>query len=231
MSTDSEHHNITNIVKMLSNRYEFDYTEAMEHLTLNDKSSVENIIDADNEQETMTIPTLFNHIKSLVKEHITKEQILSYRTDLGNTQVTERTIISVIKQILDNENICYTEAGSQQSKDFRNVGGIGLNVEIKKTDSTSIYFNDTCPSSDIYYIIFVTGGKSKSIKPQLLFLNGNDFVKESPWIYEYQRKLDLLKDEYARGTGKKKLTGIMSVYPRPTYRADIRIFLDSSKNL
>jgi len=203
----------------------------MEHLTLNEKNSVEHIKDSDNEEKTLTIPELFNHIKILVKEHITKEQILSYKTDLGNTQVTERTIISIIKQILDNGNICYTEAGSQQSKDFRNVGGIGLNVEIKKTDGTCIYFNDTCPNSDIYYIIFVTGGKSKSIKPQLLFINGNDFVKESPWIYEYQRKLDLLKDEYARGTGKKKLTGIMSVYPRPTYRADIRTFLDSSEHI
>ena len=38
----------------------------------------------------------------------------------------------MIKNILDKLNFRYTEAGSQQSKDFRNILNIGLNIEVKK---------------------------------------------------------------------------------------------------
>jgi hypothetical protein len=34
-----------------------------------------------------------------------------------------------------------------------------------------------------------------------------------------------LKDKYARGENKKQLTGIMSVYPRPTFKTSIASFL------
>lgn len=210
-----------NIVKSLSEKYDFDFIEAMEHLKICNEEL--------DKKEEKNIPELFNKITSLVKDNITKEKLTSYMTKSGNTQTTERSVITDIKEIFDNNNISYEEAGSQQSKDFRKVYGIdGFDIEIKKTDTTNIYFNDTCPNSGIYYIVFVTGAKNKKIKPQLLFINGEEFVKDSPWIYEYQRKIDKLKDKYARGENKQKLSGIMSVYPRPTYKADIRSFLDVS---
>jgi len=70
-----------------------------------------------------------------------------------------------MREIFDSMELSYEEAGSQQSKDFRNVGGIGLNIEIKKTDNPIIYFNDTCPNKDIFYVIFFTGKEYKR-KPE-----------------------------------------------------------------
>jgi hypothetical protein len=139
-------------------------------------------------------------------------------------------VIEKIREVLVSLELSFEEAGSQQSKDFRNVGGIGLNLEIKKTDNPIIYFNDTCPSKDIYYVIFFTGKEykrtpDKNILPQLLYINGEEFVRDSPWINTYIDELSALKDKYARGPNKKNLAGIMEVYPRPTFKANIAKFL------
>jgi len=173
---------------------------------------------------------LFSSISAQVLKCMSSDFIKSTRTDKGNTQISERGVISKMKEIFTEMGLVFNEAGSQQSKDFRNVGGVGLNIEIKKTDSFTVYFNDTIPSKDIYYIIIFTGKEykreiEKNIKPQLLFLNGSRFVEGSEWILDYLSKLTALKDEFARGSNKKKLPGIMSVYPRPTFKADISSFL------
>lgn len=173
---------------------------------------------------------LFDKIKEFVSASVTTEFILSTKTLKGNTQSSERVVITKIKEVLDSMGLSYTEASSQQSKDFRNVGGIGLNIEMKKTDTDTIYFNDTCPTADIYYILIYTGKEYKrktenNVKPQICYVNGNDFLKDSPWIAEYISEITALKDKYARGKNKKQLTGIMSVYPRPTFKASIACFL------
>ena len=173
---------------------------------------------------------LFSSISSQVLKYMSSEFIKSTRTDKGNTQISERSVILKMKEIFTEMNLAFDEAGSQQSKDFRNVGGVGLNIEIKKTDSATVYFNDTLPSKDIYYIIIFTGKEykreiKKNINPQVLFLNGSQFVEGSEWILDYLSKITALKDEFARGSNKKKLPGIMSVYPRPTFKADISSFL------
>jgi hypothetical protein len=178
----------------------------------------------------MTTKALFEIIQSRLTANITLDFIKSIRTVKGNTQNSEREVIKKIKEVLTEMELTYTEASSQQSKDFRNVGGIGLNIEVKKTDNTTIYFNDTCPSADIYYIIAYTGKEykvkfEKNIPPQLCFLNGSQFLVDAPWIADYIAELTILKDKYARGSNKKQLPGIMSVYPRPTFKADISSFL------
>ena len=178
----------------------------------------------------MSAQVLFQAIKTRMLSVVSTEFIKSTRTAKGNTQVSERIVITKMKEIFDEMGLTYQEAGSQQSKDFRNIGGIGLNIEIKKTDNTTIYFNDTCPAEDIYYIILFTGKEfkrqvEKNIPAQLCFLNGIEFLVDAPWIAEYVAELTALKDKYARGANKKQLTGIMSVYPRPTFKADISSFL------
>lgn len=175
---------------------------------------------------------LFEFIQEKLNIFINPEFILTTKTEKGNTQVKERIIIDKIKTVLNESNIDYKEAGSQQSKDFRNVGNIGLNIEIKKTDNSTIYFNDTCPCGDIYYIIFYTGKKykrhtKKNIQPQLIYLNGNEFLEDCEWLEDYKRDIETLKDKYGRGENKKLLTGIMEVYPRPTYKANISKFIIS----
>ena len=174
---------------------------------------------------------LFAQIKKRMEAVLTPEFISSTKTVKGDTQKCERVVIQKIKEVLDEMTLTYTEASSQQSKDFRNVGGIGLNLEIKKTDSPSIYFNDTCPAAEIFYMVLFTGKEykreiEKNIPPQVCYINGAEFLKDAEeWIEEYKVNITALKDKYARGENKKKLTGIMSVYPRPTYKADISSFL------
>jgi len=182
-----------------------------------------------------TPESLFDRIKTKLNTGgINNEFIQSIKTQHGNTQVSERIVIAMFKEILTSMNLSFVEASSQQSKDFRNVGGINLNIEVKKTDSPSVIFNDTCPTIDIYYVILFTGTeykspKRKNIPPKLLYLNGEEFTKDSPWLSEYIAEITALKDKYARGENKKKLKGIMAVYPRPTFRADISGFLKNNE--
>jgi len=178
----------------------------------------------------MTQQALFDQIKQRMNEEVNEEFIKSTKTEKGNTQVSERVVIEKIRQVLTSLSLTFEEAGSQQSKDFRNVGGIGLSVEVKKTDNPTIYFNDTCPCKDIYYIIFFTGKEykrtpEKNVLPCLLYINGEEFIKDSPWIVDYIAELTALNDKYARGENKKRLAGIMEVYPRPTFKANISRFL------
>ena len=124
----------------------------------------------------MNHKALFERVTNKLDEVVNEEFIKSTKTENGNTQISERVVIEKIRQVLLSLEITFEEAGSQQSKDFRNVGGIGLNIEIKKTDNPVIYFNDTCPSKDIYYVVFFTGKEykrtpEKNILPKLLYIN------------------------------------------------------------
>ena len=179
---------------------------------------------------------LFNRITKELDEQVGEEFIKSTKTEKGNTQVSERVVIEKLRVILTGMELSFEEAGSQQSKDFRNVGGIGLNIEIKKTDNPVVYFNDTCPNKDIWYIIFFTGKEYKrkpenNIPAKLLYINGEEFIKDSPWLDEYIQEITALKDKYARGAAKKQLAGIMEVYPRPTFKGNISRFLRVSEEV
>jgi hypothetical protein len=173
---------------------------------------------------------LFQNITNELSKYITQEFIMTTRTEKGNTQACERIIIQKICEVLDAMALSYKQAGSQQSKDFRNVGDIDLDIEVKKTDNMKVFFNDTCPSEKIFYVIFFTGKEykktpEKNIPGKLLFMNGEEFVKDSPWIEDYIQEITRIKDKYGRGENKKCLEGIMEVYPRPTFKADISKFL------
>lgn len=170
-------------------------------------------------------PSILEEIQNLLKKNIDKNFIESLKTKKGNTQNAERIYIKKIKDIFDENDITYEEAASQQSKDFRNINKTELNLECKKTDSLTIYFNDTCPNKDINYCIIFTG--NKKIPPQLVFINGQKIVETSmPWIDDYTRELTILKDKYCRGENKKNLCGMMEVYARPTYKANIECLLE-----
>lgn len=228
---------IETVVRILSDKFNLIYEEAIqvvrnaleqEQSESNTTQEQEQNREEELEELDLKQKEMFDFITRQVQSEISADRIQCYKTSKGDTQKTERDVINDIKSILDTNQIAYKEAGSQQSKDFRNVGNIGLNIEIKKTDSFNIYFNDTCPSKSIYYIIFFTGKKTKkyTIPPQAICINGHEMVKDSPWVYEYQLKLEQLKNQYARGPNRKALPGIMSVYPRPTYKADISCFLN-----
>ena len=163
-------------------------------------------------------------IQYLLEKNISKDFIEGLKTKNGNTQNAERIYIQKIKDIFDENDIIYEEASSQQSKDFRNINNTGLNLECKKTDSKTIIFNDTRPNKNIYYCIIFTG--NKTYPPQLVFINGQEILETSmPWIEDYTREVTLLRDKYCRGENKKNLCGIMEVYTRPTYKANIECLL------
>jgi len=174
------------------------------------------------------MPDLFKIITTAVKGKFNIEYLRGLKTINGNTQSVERTIINDIKHIFLDLNISFDEAGSQQSKDFRNVGDEKINIEIKKTDGFTIMFNDTCPSRDIYYIILFSGTNYKkkiNIEPQVLCLNGEIFLHDTLWLQEYKTNIQHLVELYGRGENKKHLGGCISVYPRPNYSANIRHLL------
>ena len=176
---------------------------------------------------------LFKAICAKVDSFVTRDFINSTKTCTGNTQTSERQIIQKVREVLDELQLSYTEAGSQQSKDFRNIDDVGLNIEIKKTDTNMVYFNDTCPSEDIYYIVFVTGKEFKRkpcIPAMCLYVNGLEFTKDSPWLAEYITWIEEGKNKFARGENKKALPGIMEVYPRPTFKANISSFIQEKIN-
>jgi len=163
-------------------------------------------------------------------------EIKDIKTKNGNTQNSERITINIIKNILDKLNFSYTEAGSQQSKDFRNILNIGLNIEVKKTDGFNVFFNDTCPSPDIYYIIIFTGKnyvRQKNITPQFIFINGYNLIKDDIYFLYgkdgYKADIEYMKNKWNRKGMKQNACKFkhMSVNPRPTYQTDIKYLLDS----
>lgn len=181
---------------------------------------------------------LISKCKHAFESEITQEWIRSLRTQEGNTQKVERIIISRKKEILDGLGLKYSEAGSQQSKDFRNIRDpanpeINFDLEVKKADSLHIFFNDTRPCDEIEYAIYFTGKiykKKADIPAQLIWVNGGVFLRDTEdWLDDYTSEIENMKNKYSRGENKKKLGGILSVYPRPTYQADISSLITQSE--
>lgn len=176
---------------------------------------------------------IFSKIRCCVIQKMDENIINSLKTCNGDTQKTERKSISYIKECIDSLNYSYEGAGSQQSKDFRNICQIGLHIEVKKTDSRSVFFNDTLPSSDIFYIILFTGTdykKKTNIPPKIIFINGYELCKKDLYLLvDYKKDMEYMKNKWARKgqSGNAKKFKHFSVYPRPTYKTDISYLLDS----
>lgn len=107
----------------------------------------------------------FAKILSNVRMCMTKafnDRIMS-KTKNGDTQVAERTYISIIRAVLKQMGYEFEEAPSQQPYDFRvkMADGSTLFLEAKKTDGKTVYFNDTCPCEKAFYIVIFTGKECK----------------------------------------------------------------------
>lgn len=178
----------------------------------------------------MNISNHFNKIYLHSRKQFKTINISKLKTSSGNTQISERICISTIQQTLDTLGYEYTTAGSQQPYDFRvkiyneeKTENETLLLELKKTDSQCVYFNDTCPCEKAYYIVLFTGKQYKTkdnIPPCLFGINGSEFIEHDHWIADYAEELNALKQKY------KTMGTIMSVYPRPTYKANIKFLFN-----
>lgn len=201
------------------------------------KEIMEGIINSIEENINPIVNT-FNNIKECVIKKIKYSDVASLKTTDGNTQNTERKSISLIRDCLSELSYSFNEAGSQQSKDFRNINNIGLDIEIKKTDGYTIYFNDTLPNKNIYYIILFTGKNFKknnieNIPPQIIFINGLDLIDEDLELaLEYQKDIEQMRDKWSRKKkgGNALLFKYMSVCPRATYKTSIKHLLNSPQS-
>lgn len=166
---------------------------------------------------------IYKKVDKLYQNSISNQNLKTIR---GNTQNSERNSIILVKKILDELSINYKEASSQQSKDFRIeiLKDVYLNIEIKKTDSKNVFFNDTMPNDDIYYIILFTG--NKTIRPKCIGINGYELIKNDLWILEYEKELQKIKEKYC-GINSIVRKHNIKVYPRPTYQSNIGYLLNN----
>ena len=184
---------------------------------------------------------LFNTIVGTLRSNVSYDFLKKSKTQSGNTQLAERDIIRVVREILQMLELTFTEASSQQPYDFRirlpgyetfqpteeqiRNGDIFVEeqmamllLEVKKTDSNTIYFNDTCPNKLVNYLIIYTGKIFKTkpeILPAIYSINGSEIIATSPWLLDFKGDIDALREKY------RETEGIMTVYPRPTYKANM----------
>lgn len=172
-------------------------------------------------------------LRNCIENNISYKDVMSLKTINGNTQGIERLSINLIRNCLTKLNYDFVEAGSQQSRDFRNICNIGLDIEVKKTDGYTVHFNDTLPNENINYIIIFTGKQfkiKKNIQPQILFINGLDLIKDDIELaLQYQQEINNMRDIWSRKhkKGNAVLFKYMSVCPRATYKISIKHLLNS----
>jgi hypothetical protein len=174
-------------------------------MTLNSSLPINNDIGQSKDEVTVQ-EHLFNQIKVNIQKKLqTDEFFIGMKTKSGRTQESEGYSIRGVRGVLEEMDLTFTMASSQQPIDFRNVGGIGLSIEVKKTDSNQIMLNDTVPNPDVYYIIFVA--KKKDIR----FLRGDQFIDDidRQHLQELQERIIKLR-VWCKSTFRKNL----SFYPR-----------------
>lgn len=188
------------------------------------------------EHNTCILQSVFSEFKNEIRKQqifkiIAKEVINKFETNdnlytkiitkKGNTQDAESKYIDIIVDVLNDQGISFSKAGSQQPYDFRNVasnlGIYDMNIEVKKSDSYTIKCNDTCPSSKCYYIIILTKYK------KIICINGYDLLGGCTWVYDYLEDVNNLKQKYKKDKNQKN--GPVSVYPRPNIDINVKQFL------
>ena len=163
---------------------------------------------------------------------ISNSKLIKCKTINGDTQCAEKPSINLVSEVLHNLNYSYKKAGSQEPKDFQNIKNMNLNIEVKKTDGYTVYFNDTLPNKDVYYVIIFTGkvfSRKKNVPPQFIFINGFDLIfKDIYHLYEYKDDINGMRDKWSRKgkNNKANLFKTFSVCPRATYKTDIKHLLN-----
>jgi len=162
--------------------------------------------------------SIINKIFCEVVKKFNNDVFKEIKTKKGQTQLSEKKYSNILEKIFENLIIDYVKVGSQTPYDYiLNIDKLKIYLEVKKTDNITIIFNDTKPTSGIYYILICTK------KQQILFVDGKEFESNDKDVIEFEEELKKLKDRFV---GKK--LGKLEVYPRPTFRSNINFLLDKA---
>jgi hypothetical protein len=147
-------------------------------------------------------------------------RIRSFATVKGDTQQSERRSIAYVTSVLDALGVTYEHAGSQQPKDLRNVGGIGLSIEIKTANGTTSCLNDTAPQAGTYYIFFHTTNprSQRPVRlPQVVSCEGSDMIQpeDIEWVATLTAAIQELRTSYGKGDARKRR---LTAFPRCNYQ-------------
>lgn len=127
----------------------------------------------------------------------------------GNTQALERHYNEIFSSILDEMDLVYTRAGSQQPVDYivhHPADPVcDIPIELKRTSGSKIMCNDTYPKQDVYYIIIHE-------KRGVRWCKGIDLVRsdDPDKIIQYSTELDKLRKTFSKN-------GNIAMYARPNF--------------
>lgn len=127
----------------------------------------------------------------------------------GNTQALERHYNEIFSSVLEEMDLVYTRAGSQQPVDYivhhPSDPAHDVPIELKRTSSTKIMCNDTYPKEDIYYIII---HEKKGVRG----CKGLDLVRlnDPERIRQYSAELEKLRQTFTK-------EGNVAMYARPNF--------------
>lgn len=165
-----------------------------------------------------------------IKEHFHKfyqGDIELLKTEGGATQAAAADAEGIVASMLSDMGLSSERAKSQDSKDFRNVGNTGLDIEVKKTDSNVTIMNDTCPDETIHYIIFCTAARIKKKTATVLFMNGEELIN-APCEQKLQESLQRIAESEARHKAvikaEKENLGNLELYIRTRHSVKIGEF-------
>lgn len=158
----------------------------------------------------------------ITKRLLEKRDLLISGTKMGKTQASGTKAEEKVKEVLDELNLYSESAPSQQHRDFRNIGHIGLDIEVKKSDKGIIKCNDTRPPEDVFYIVFLyqNSGKSSKNKPCIWFGTGDEicYGKMDRDVHEEQLEFALNETWKAHLVEVKRFNAEtktnLSTYPR-----------------
>ena len=146
-------------------------------------------------------------------------RIRSFATIRGNTQESERRRMRYIVSVLDRLGLSYEHAGSQLPKDLRNVGGIGLPIEVKSANGTTACCNDTVPQPGTFYVFFHTtnpASRSPTRLPQVVACEGSEMIApdDVEWIADLAAAIARLRAAYGKGAARRRR---LTAFPRCNY--------------
>tara|TARA_B110000971_G_C19947050_1_gene471546 strand:+ start:83 stop:646 length:564 start_codon:yes stop_codon:yes gene_type:complete len=150
----------------------------------------------------------------ITKRLLAKGGLLISGTKKGMTQASGTKAEEKVKEVLDELNLYSERAPYQHHRDFRNIGNIGLDIEVKKSDKGIIKCNDTRPPEDVFYIVFLyqSSTKKSKNKPCIWFGTGDELCGHPE--LEALRQVNIAMANARKIAKSSKGLGNLKLYPR-----------------